>query len=107
MLQHHTRNKENMASLPCDPLTDLFVKLHPEDVKGLIDNDYLRMNLLDFLLHSTCTYSSDTRDINYCFGGTVTRQWLEHMVMPIRGPKKQEKFEKLCKQLEGFDQGRH
>ena len=27
--------------------------------------------------------------------------------MPIRGPKKQEKFEKSCKQLEGFDQGRH
>ena len=27
--------------------------------------------------------------------------------MPIRGPKKQEKLEKLCKQLEGFDQGRH
>ena len=27
--------------------------------------------------------------------------------MPIRGLKKQEKFEKLCKQLEGFDEGRH
>ena len=24
-----------------------------------------------------------------------------------QGPKKQEKFEKLCKQLEGFDEGRH
>ena len=27
--------------------------------------------------------------------------------MPIRGEKKQEKFEKLCQQLEGFDKGRH
>ena len=76
-------------------------------MKGLIDSDYLRMNLLDFILHSTCTYSSDMSDINYCVGGTGTRQWLECMVMPSRGLKKQEKFEKLCKQLEGFDQGRH
>ena len=84
-----------------------FVKLHPEDVKGLIGNGYLRMNLLHFILHLTCTYSSDLRDINYCLGGTVTRKWLEHMVRPIKGPKKQEKFEKLCDQLEGFDEGRH
>ena len=27
--------------------------------------------------------------------------------MCITGPKKQEKFEKLCNKLEGFDQGRH
>ena len=27
--------------------------------------------------------------------------------MPIRGAKQQEKFEKLCQQLEGFDKGRH
>ena len=85
--------KNNMISLP-------------GDVKGLIDNGYLRMNLLDFILHSTCTYSSDTSDINYCLGGTVTRQWLEHMLMLIRGLNKQEKFEKLCKQLEQFGEGR-
>ena len=96
-----------MASLPSDPQADLFVKLHPEDVTGLIDDGYLRMNLLDFILHSTCTYSSDTSDINYCLGGTITRKWLECMLMPIRGVKKQEKFEKLCQQLEGFDKGRH
>ena len=76
-------------------------------MKGLIDNGYLTMNLLVMILHSTCTYSSDTRDINYCLGGTVTRQWLEHMARPIRGLKKQEKFEKLCNLLEGFDEGRH
>ena len=27
--------------------------------------------------------------------------------MPIRGVKKQEKFEKLCQQLEGFEKGKH
>ena len=96
-----------MASLPGDPQADLFVKLHPEDVTGLIDNSYLRMNLLEFILHSTSTYSSDTSDINFCLGGTITRQWLECMLMPIRRAKKQEKFEKLCQQLEGFDKGRH
>ena len=44
-----------MASLPGDLQVDLFVKLHLEDVTGLIDNGYLRMNLLDFILHLTCT----------------------------------------------------
>ena len=88
-------------------MSQFFVKLNLEDVKGLIDNGYLRMNLQDFILHLTCTYSCDMRDIKYCLGGTVTRQWLEHMVMLIRRPKKQEKFGKLCNQLEGFDEGRH
>ena len=106
-LQHCTNNRENMASPPGDPGVKPCVKLHPEDVKGLIDKGYLRMNLPDFILHSICMYSSDKRDINYCLDGTVTRQWLECMVMPIRGPKKQEKFEKLCKQLEDFDKGKH
>ena len=46
VLEHCTNNKENMASLPGDLQADLFVKLHTEDVKWLIDSDYLRMNLL-------------------------------------------------------------
>ena len=96
-----------MPSLPGNQQADLFVKLHLEDVAGLIDNGYFRMNLLDFILHSTCTYSGDTSDINYCLGGTITRQWLEQMLMPIRGVKEQEKFEKLCQQLEGFEEGEH
>ena len=86
-----------MTSLPGYPQAGLFVKLHPEDVAGLIDNSYLRMNLLDFILHLTCIYSSDICDFNYCLGGTG----------PIRGVKKQEKFEKLCQQLEGFEKGKH
>ena len=81
-----------MASLPGNPQGDLFVQLHMEDVAGLIDNGYLRMNLLDFILHSTCTYSCDTSEYNKCLGGTITRQLLEWMLMPIRGIKKQEKF---------------
>ena len=94
-----------MASLPGDQRAKLFINYIPE--KGLTDNGYLRMNLLDFILRSTCTYSTDMRDINYCLGGTVTRQLLECMVMPIRGPKKQEKFNKLHKQFQGFDKGKH
>ena len=82
---------------------DLFVKLDKDDVAGLINNGYLRMNLLNFILHLTCTYSSDPHDTNYCLGGTITRQWLEQMLLPFRGVKKQEKFEKLCGQLAGFD----
>ena len=65
------------------------------------------MNLLNFILHLTCTYSSDPHDTNYCLGGTITRQWLEQMLLPFRGVKKQEKFEELCGQLAGFDTGKH
>ena len=66
-----------MASLPGDPHADLFVKSDKDDVAGLIDSSYLRMNLLNFILHSTCTYSSDPHDTNYSLGCTITRQWLE------------------------------
>ena len=97
----------NMASLPGDPQADLFVKLHPEDVAGLIDNGNLRMNLLDFILHLTCTYSHNTSEFNYCLGGTIMRQLLEQMLVPIRGMKKQEKFAKWSKELEGFEKGKH
>ena len=72
MLQQYTSNKENKASLPGDPQANLFVKLHPKDVNGLIDNGNLRMNLLDFILHLMCTYSSDMSDINYCLGGSLS-----------------------------------
>ena len=66
-----------MASLPGNPQADLFVKLDKDNVAGLINNGYLRMNLLNFILHLTFTYSSDPHDTNYCLRGTVTRQWLE------------------------------
>ena len=35
------------------------------------------------------------------------RQMLEWMLMPTRGIKKQEKFVKLCQQLDGFEKGKH
>ena len=60
-----------MASLPGDPQADVFVKLYKYDVTGFINNGYFRMNLLNLILHSTCTYSSDPHDTNYCLGGTV------------------------------------
>ena len=66
-----------MASRSGDPRDDLFVQLHAEDVAGLIDNGYLRMNLLDFILHSACTHSPETNEYNYCLGGTIMRQLLE------------------------------
>ena len=95
-----------MASLPGDPSEHLFVQLHLEDVAGLIDNDYLRMNLLDFILHLTCTHSPQTDEYNFCLRGLIMRQLLEQMLMPYKGIKKQEKFMKLCKQLDGFDKGK-
>ena len=55
-----------MASLPGDPRDDLFIKLDNEDVRGLLENGMLRMNLLDHILHATCTVSSTTDDNNYC-----------------------------------------
>ena len=66
-----------MASLPGNPWADLFVKLDEDDVAGLINNSYLKITLLNFILHSTYTYSSDPHDTNYFLGGTITRQWLE------------------------------
>ena len=54
-----------MASLPGDPQSDLFVKLHPDNVKGSMDNVYLRMNLLDFI----CMY------ILQCYKGHKLLSW--------------------------------
>ena len=98
-----------MASLPGDLREDLFIQLHLEDVVGLIDNGYLRMSLLNFILHLTCrsTHSPQTDEYNYCLGGMIMRQLLEQMLMPYKGIKKQEKFMKLCKQLDGFDKSKH
>ena len=96
-----------MASLPGDPRADLFIQLHAEDIAGLIHHDYLRMNLLNSILHLTWTHSCETNEYNYCVGGTITRQLLEQMLMPIKGIKKQEKFMKLCQQLDGFETGKH
>ena len=76
-----------MAPLPGDPREDLVIKLHPEDLKGLEHEDMLCMNLLDFILHLTCMHYSNANDINYCLGGTVTRQLFPRMPMPISEPK--------------------
>ena len=65
-----------MASLPSNPRADLIVKLEPSNLGGLEDDDMLHMNLLDFILHLTCTHYSDANDMNYCLGGTVSRQLL-------------------------------
>ena len=51
VLEHCTNNKENMALFLAIHKPIFFVKLHLADMKGLIDNGYLRMDLLDFILH--------------------------------------------------------
>ena len=94
-----------MACLPHDPRDDLFIKLHPENIRGLTYNEMLRMNLLDYILHSTCAHSTDTRDISYCLGGTITRQLIQCMLMPIKEPNQEVKFKKLSRIFEGFDKG--
>ena len=95
-----------MASILGDLQADLFIQLHEEDVAGLTDNGYLRMSLLNLILHLTCTHSHDTNEYNYCIGHTITTQLLQWMLMPISGIKKQEKFMKLCQQLDGLETGK-
>ena len=72
-----------MASLPGDPMEDLIVKLEPVNLRGLEDHNMFHMNLLDFVLHLTCKHYIDANDIDYCLGGTVTRQFSPIMLMPI------------------------
>ena len=69
-------SQNNMVSHPSNPREDLIVKLEPDDLRGLEDNDILCMNLLDFILDLICTHYINTNDINYHLGGTVTRQLL-------------------------------
>ena len=75
-----------MATLSGNPREDLIIKLHPEDLKGLEHDNMLCMNLLDFILHLTCMHYRDANDINYCLGGTVTRQFFPRMLIPISQP---------------------
>ena len=49
-------SQNDMVSLPSNPREDLIVKLEPDDLRGLEDNDILCMNLLDFILHLICTH---------------------------------------------------
>ena len=61
-----------MASLPGDPRDDLFINLHKEDMKGLVEKGMLWMNLLDHILHATCSISRNNDGMNYCLGGIIT-----------------------------------
>ena len=94
-----------MATLPGDPREDLIIKLHPDDLKGLEHDDMLCMNLLDFILHSTCMDYSDANDINYCSGGTVTRQLSPRMLMPVSEPKSEKKIRRGVLCLQHFRKG--
>ena len=62
-----------MATLPGDPREDLNATLGHNDVCRLEENGMLCMNLLDFILHSTCIHYTNVNEINYCLGETITR----------------------------------
>ena len=66
-----------------------------------------KMKLFDFIPHLTCTHYSDVNNINYCQGGTVTRQILPRILMPISNPNVDKNFKKKCATFEGFDKGKH
>ena len=88
-----------MATLPGDPRED--------DVCGLDKNGMLCMNLLDFILHSTCMHYTDADEINYCLGGTITRQLFPRLLMPITDPNAEQEFKKKCTQFNGVERGKH
>ena len=54
------------------------------------------MNLLDFILHSTCMHYTDANEINYYLGVTITRQLFPRLLMPITDPNADhQKFDQL------------
>ena len=67
----------------------------------------LHMNLLDFILPSTCMHYTDANDINYCLGGTITRQLFHRWLMPITENDAEQKIHKKCTQFNGFERGKH
>ena len=67
----------------------------------------LHMNLLDFILHSTCLHYTDVNEINYYLGWTITRQLFPRWFMPITYPNADQKFDKKCTPFIGFERGKH
>ena len=96
-----------MASLPCDPREELSITLGCDDACGLEEDGMLCMNLLDLILHSTCMHYTDVNEINYCMGGSITRQLFPRWLMPITDPNAEQKYEKKCPQFNGFESSKH
>ena len=96
-----------MATLPGDLREDLNITLGCDYVCGLEENGMLHINLLDFILHSTCMQDTDANEINYCLGGTITRQLFPRWLMPIKDPNAEQKFEKRCTEFNAFERGKH
>ena len=61
-----------VESLHVDPRDDLFIKLDQEDIKGLVEYGMLQMNLLDYILHASCTIPKSNDGINYFLSSTIT-----------------------------------
>ena len=65
------------------------------------------MNLLDFILHSTCIHYTDANEINDCPGGTLTKQLFPRWLMPITDPNVNQEFDKKCTTFNGFERRKH
>ena len=96
-----------MAALPGDPREDLNITFGCDNVCGLEENGMLHMNLLDFILHSTCIQDTDSNEINYCLGGTISRQLFTRWPLPITDPNAEQDFEKKCTKFSGFERQMH
>ena len=101
-----------MATLPCGPRVDLNIMLGCDDVCGLEGNGILCMNLLAFILHSTCMHHTDVNEIKYYLGGTIKRQLFPRWLIPFKDPNTEQEFKKKCTlkkctQLNSFERGKH
>ena len=94
-----------MATLPGDPREDLNITLGHDDVCGLEENGMLCMNLLDFILHSTCMHCTDVDEINYCLGGTITRLILPRWLMSITDPNADQNLIRSVQHLMALREG--
>ena len=94
-----------MATLPGGPREDLNIMLGCDDVCGL--EGMLCMNMLAFILHSTCMHYTDVNEIKYYLGGTIKRQLFPRWLMPFKDPNTEQEFKKKCTQLNSFERGKH
>ena len=94
-----------MAIIPGDPREDLNITLGCDNVCGLQENGMLHINILDFILHSTCMQDTDANEINYCLGGNITRQLFPRWLMPITDPNAEQKLRRNVQKLMALREG--
>ena len=92
---------------PGDPREDFNITLGCDDVCGSrgkwnVTHESIGFYSAFYLMHYT-----DVNEINYCLGGTITRQLFPRWLMPITEPNAEQKFNKKCTQFNGFERGKH